>query len=162
FTQKWSKRSGSRAVMWPATPSSNRNREKRRNAAARRCLRCSRSSWTESNCGGSGSPMSGIWTPPREGCDKTILTALAGCSGPAGWARPRSAHWDDPGTVEEGRATREAELAHWGLRVASYLVDFVAPFVAAGILVRVWGPAGVVAYVVAGAFVVWNLVVQGI
>jgi uncharacterized RDD family membrane protein YckC len=46
--------------------------------------------------------------------------------------------------------------------VASYLVDFVAPFVAAAILVRVWAPAGVVAYVVAVAFVIWNLVVQGI
>ena len=46
FTQKWSARSGSRAVMWPATPSSKPNRPKRRNAAARRCLRCRRSSST--------------------------------------------------------------------------------------------------------------------
>jgi uncharacterized RDD family membrane protein YckC len=46
--------------------------------------------------------------------------------------------------------------------VASYLVDFVAPFLAAAILVRVWAPAGVIAYVAVVAFVIWNLVVQGI
>ena len=40
FTQKRSACSGSRAVMWPATPSSKPKRPKRRNAAARRCLRC--------------------------------------------------------------------------------------------------------------------------
>ena len=38
----------------------------------------------------------------------------------------------------------------------------MAPFLAAAILVRVWAPAGVIAYVVVVAFVVWNLVVQGI
>jgi uncharacterized RDD family membrane protein YckC len=48
------------------------------------------------------------------------------------------------------------------LRVASYLIDFVAPFLIAAILVRVWAPAGFVVYVVAVAFVIWNLVVQGI
>jgi uncharacterized RDD family membrane protein YckC len=41
------------------------------------------------------------------------------------------------------------------------VIDFVAPFVVAGIVVRVWAPAGVVVYVVAGGFVIWNLVVQG-
>jgi len=54
-----------------------------------------------------------------------------------------------------------AELAHWGLRAVSYMIDFVAPFVVAGIVVRVWAPAGVIVYVVAGGFVIWNLVVQG-
>src|SRR6478672_12609538 len=44
FTQKWSRRSGSRAVMCPATPSSNPNLPKMRKPAARRCLRCWRSS----------------------------------------------------------------------------------------------------------------------
>ena len=44
LTQKWSVSSGSRAVMWPATPSSNPNRLNSRNAAARFCLRCRRSS----------------------------------------------------------------------------------------------------------------------
>ncbi len=39
LTQKWSSRSGSRAVMWPATPSSKPNLENSRNAAARRCFR---------------------------------------------------------------------------------------------------------------------------
>ncbi|HEY1635711.1 MAG TPA: RDD family protein [Acidimicrobiales bacterium] len=92
--------------------------------------------------------------------------------GPAGWAEPRSAQWRDrrsggvagtqAGPVDEEPPPRQALLAHWGLRVASYLVDFVAPFLAAAILVRVWAPAGFVAYVVAVAFVVWNLVVQGV
>ena len=44
LTQKWSVRSGSRAVMWPATPSSKPKRPKIRKAAARRCLRWARSS----------------------------------------------------------------------------------------------------------------------
>jgi uncharacterized RDD family membrane protein YckC len=90
--------------------------------------------------------------------------------GPAGWARPRTARWDDPGadgtgapgTVDEEQATKQAELAHWGLRFVAFLIDFVVPFVLAGILFRVWAPAGVVAYVVVAAFVVWDLVVQGI
>ena len=47
FTQKQSVCSGSRAVMWPATPSSKPYFEKTRNAAARRCLRWRRSSSTE-------------------------------------------------------------------------------------------------------------------
>ena len=51
FTQKWSSRSGSRAVMWPATPSSKPNLPKSRKPAARRCLRCRRSSSTVSNFG---------------------------------------------------------------------------------------------------------------
>ena len=46
FTQKWSRCSGSRAVMWPATPSSKPNLPKSRNPAASRCLRCRRSSST--------------------------------------------------------------------------------------------------------------------
>ena len=45
--------------------------------------------------------------------------------------------------------------------MVSFLVDFVAPFVVAGILLRVWAPAGAIAYVVAAAFVIWDLVVQG-
>ena len=60
FTQKWSVSSGSRAVMWPATPSSNPNLENRRNAAAKRCLRWSRSS-TMLNWGGAGNR---VWPPP--------------------------------------------------------------------------------------------------
>ena len=51
FTQKWSSRSGSRAVMWPATPSSKPNFPKIRKPAARRCLRCWRSSSTVSYFG---------------------------------------------------------------------------------------------------------------
>src|SRR5436190_1750425 len=51
LTQKWSRCSGSRAVMWPARPSSNPNLPKRRNPAARRCLRRSRSSSTDPNDG---------------------------------------------------------------------------------------------------------------
>src|SRR4030095_2802061 len=54
LTQKWSCFSGSRAVMCPATPSSNPNLEKRRKAAASRCFRCSRSSSTELKVGGIG------------------------------------------------------------------------------------------------------------
>ena len=57
LTQKWSARSGSRAVMWPATPSSKPNLEKRRKAAARRCLRWSRSSAGSSNVILAGSCM---------------------------------------------------------------------------------------------------------
>jgi len=67
-----------------------------------------------------------------------------------------------PGTVDEDGTTRPALLAHWGLRVMAFLVDFVVPFVIAGIVFRVWAPAGVVAYVVAAVFVIWDLVVQGI
>ena len=51
FTQKWSSRSGSRAVMWPATPSSKPNFPNSRKPAARRCLRCWRSSSTVSYFG---------------------------------------------------------------------------------------------------------------
>src|ERR1700759_567147 len=51
FTQKWSRRSGSRAVMCPATPSSNPNLPKMRKPAARRSLRCRRSSSTVSYFG---------------------------------------------------------------------------------------------------------------
>src|SRR5215471_1134857 len=43
FTQNRSVCSGSRTVMWPATPSSNWKRANRRNAAASRCLRARRS-----------------------------------------------------------------------------------------------------------------------
>src|SRR5438270_5051901 len=49
FTQKWSGRSGSRAVMCPVTPSSKPNFENKRNAAASRSLRCRRSSSTVVN-----------------------------------------------------------------------------------------------------------------
>src|SRR5271163_1823732 len=52
FTQKWSSRSGSRAVMCPATPSSNPKRENRRNAAASIRLRYRRSSAAVANLGG--------------------------------------------------------------------------------------------------------------
>ena len=89
--------------------------------------------------------------------------------GPASWARRRTARFEEPGAdatatdaVAEKRPTRQAELAHWGLRFVSFLIDFVAPFVIAGILLKAWAPAGVVAYVVAAAFVIWDLVVQGI
>src|SRR3954453_287149 len=44
LTQKWSSSSGSRAVMWPAAPSSKPNFPNSRNAPARRCLRKRRSS----------------------------------------------------------------------------------------------------------------------
>ena len=47
FTQKQSVCSGSRTVMWPATPSLNPKRPKIRKAAARRSLRWRRSdSWS--------------------------------------------------------------------------------------------------------------------
>ena len=38
LTQKWSRRSGSRAVMWPATPSSKPNWPKSRNAGGEALL----------------------------------------------------------------------------------------------------------------------------
>ena len=52
LTQKWSGNSGSRTVMWPATPSPKPKRPKMRSAPASLCLRCSRSSSTVSNVGG--------------------------------------------------------------------------------------------------------------
>src|SRR4051812_21993216 len=52
LTQKQSLYSGSRAVMWPDTPSSNPDRPKIRSAPASRSLRCRRSSSTESCIGG--------------------------------------------------------------------------------------------------------------
>src|SRR5216684_1123509 len=62
FTQKWSSRSGSRAVMWPATPSSKPKREKRRKAAARRSLRWRRSSAGVAKTGGRGTrSMKVLW-----------------------------------------------------------------------------------------------------
>src|SRR5438105_3036516 len=54
FTQKHSVCSGSRAVMWPATPSLNPNRENRRKDAARRSLRWRRSSSNVAKAGGAG------------------------------------------------------------------------------------------------------------
>src|SRR5271156_5295740 len=42
--------------MWPATPSTNPNFANKRNADARRCLRCSRSSPADLNVG-----MGGVW-----------------------------------------------------------------------------------------------------
>ena len=51
LTQKWSVSSGSRAVMWPATPSLKPNLPNRRKAAASRCLMWVRSSSTESKVG---------------------------------------------------------------------------------------------------------------
>ena len=55
LTQKWSGNSGSRTVMWPATPSPNPKRPKMRSAPASFCLRCSRSSSTVSKVGGPAS-----------------------------------------------------------------------------------------------------------
>ena len=60
LTQKWSDSSGSRAVMWPATPSSKPNLENRRKPAASRCFRWRRSSSTEANDGGVGMYKSGM------------------------------------------------------------------------------------------------------
>src|SRR5579875_3529435 len=57
LTQKWSVSSGSRAVMWPATPSENPSLPKMRRAPARRCLRCSRSSARVPNVGGMGNSI---------------------------------------------------------------------------------------------------------
>src|SRR5271156_3952554 len=54
FTQNVSVTSGSRAVMWPAPPSSKPNFENSLNPAASRCLRCSRSSARFANFGGIG------------------------------------------------------------------------------------------------------------
>ena len=51
FTQKWSVSSGSRAVMWPATPSEKPKRPNSRSAPASFCLRCRRSSSTLANFG---------------------------------------------------------------------------------------------------------------
>ena len=51
FTQKQSVCSGSRTVMWPATPSLNPKRPKIRKAAARRSLRCRRSDSRSSKVG---------------------------------------------------------------------------------------------------------------
>ena len=52
LTQKWSGNSGSRTVMWPATPSPKPKRPKMRSAPASFCLRWSRSSSTVANVGG--------------------------------------------------------------------------------------------------------------
>src|SRR5260370_2575081 len=63
FTQKLSRRSGSRAVIWPATTSSKPKREKRRKAAARRSLRWRRSSAGVAKTGGRGTrSMKALWT----------------------------------------------------------------------------------------------------
>src|SRR6478672_4582741 len=65
LTQKWSSSSGSRAVMWPATPSSNPNAPNRRNAAASRCLRWRRSSSAFAKVGNAcGERSDGMEVPP--------------------------------------------------------------------------------------------------
>ena len=51
LTQKWSGNSGSRTVMWPATPSPKPKRPKMRSAPASFCLRWARSSSTVANVG---------------------------------------------------------------------------------------------------------------
>ena len=56
LTQKWSGNSGSRTVMWPATPSPKPKRPKMRSAPASFCLRWSRSSSTVSNVAGPSRP----------------------------------------------------------------------------------------------------------
>src|SRR4051812_34077267 len=70
LTQNVSGSIGSRAVIWPATPSSKPNFANSRNPAASRCLRCSRSSSGEENSGIVGnhfSTMPGEYAaePPR-------------------------------------------------------------------------------------------------
>src|SRR5438309_8242151 len=82
LTQKWSVSSGSRAVMWPATPSSKPHLENMRKAAARRCLRWRRSSSTVAKVGGMRILSSGT----------TVLPTDSGCppSLGRGPARPRS------------------------------------------------------------------------
>src|SRR5262245_33881157 len=65
FTQKWSSRSGSRAVMCPATLASNPNCPNNRNAAASRCLRCRRSFAVVANVGNAwGRRSDGMVIPP--------------------------------------------------------------------------------------------------
>src|SRR4051794_29008305 len=97
FTQKWSSRSGSRAVMWPATPSSNPNLPKRRNPAARRCLRCWRSSSTVSYFGryhrGSRAMVSlSVSVIGRSSCVRAtptrVVTGAVAFGGPRGGGRP--------------------------------------------------------------------------
>src|SRR5437588_2141912 len=101
LTQKWSSFSGSRAVMWPATPSSKPKRENRRNAPARRCLRWRRSSSTEVKVGGIGTAIG------REATWAMLLTpsgdrrgaVYAGLSGPHPMGRRpelRRQHRPDP------------------------------------------------------------------
>ena len=58
LTQKWSGNSGSRTVMWPATPSPKPNRPKMRSAPASFALRWTRSSSTVANVGGRSSVVS--------------------------------------------------------------------------------------------------------
>ena len=65
LTQKWSVNSGSRAVMWPATPSEKPNRPNSRSAPASLCLRCRRSSSTVSKAGGVSAISSAAPDPPR-------------------------------------------------------------------------------------------------
>src|SRR5215471_6361412 len=70
LTQKQSGRSGSRAVMWPATPSSKPYSAKSRKAAARRSLRWRRSSAGEVKTGGRGMrSMKALWdSGAGDGC----------------------------------------------------------------------------------------------
>ena len=63
FTQNSSGSSGSRPVRWPATPSLNPKRSKRRKAAAIRCFMCVRSASGESNVGKWCGLRSDISTP---------------------------------------------------------------------------------------------------
>ncbi len=58
FTQNSSGNSGSRAVMWPATPSEKPNLPKMRNAPASLALRWARSSSTVAKVGGRSSVTS--------------------------------------------------------------------------------------------------------
>lgn len=68
FTQKVDGSTGSRSVMWPATPSSKPNFPKIRKAAASLPLRYSRSLYLSSNTGGLGNEYGdSTWTSFEEG-----------------------------------------------------------------------------------------------
>ena len=86
FTQKRSRCSGSRTVMWPATPSSKPNLPNSRNDAASRCLRCSRSSSTESNFG----------RKARSGSN-AVMAEILGPAGASGSLRAQRLGGPDPG-----------------------------------------------------------------
>src|SRR5205814_2079683 len=52
-------------------------------------------------------------------------------------------------------------LADWGQRALAWLMDQFAPFAVAGILYVIVRPLGILAYVAALGYVIWNLVQQG-
>ena len=81
-----------------------------------------------------------------------------GYGSPAGYGAP--AGYGGPPAMPPA-AYGGAELAPWGSRVLAALIDYFAPFIIAAILIQISITLGVIAYLAAFAWVIWNKVQEG-